>query len=384
MASATSSSAPERAARPITIAALHRRLIAHRDAAIPLLVVRLPALERTAWREGLRKARTLERRASAAFAAAAGRVLRVQDCIAHDTGSDVFVAALTAPTRADSAAVISVDPRSALARISASVESATRLEVETGWTAFSAADSADLSDAVARALSRGAQERERYAFFSAIGHELRTPLASIRGYLETLLDGEIEAHTRTRFLSIAHHESLRVSRLVEGMFEISLLDLHTTQVVRSSGRLDVALDAAALACASNAGAHGITLSRTPAAPVVVTLDADRLTLVFINLIDNAIKHGRRGGRIAIGADLCDPSFACITIDDDGPGIPPADRERVFTLGARGETIAAGSGIGLALVRLMLERAGGRVEVGDSPLGGARFCISLRRQQPAHT
>jgi signal transduction histidine kinase len=374
--------APERSARPIAIAALHRRLSAHRDTAVPLLVVRLPALERTAWREGLRKARTLERRACSAFAAAAGRVLRAQDSIAHDTGSDVFVAALTAPTRADNAAAISVDPRSALARISASVESATRLEVETGWTAFSHTDAADLSDAVARGLSRGAQERERYAFFSAIGHELRTPLASIRGYLETLLDDEIDGDTRTRFLSIAHKESLRLSRLVEGMFEISLLDLQTTQVVRSSGRLDVALDAAGVACAANAAARSITLRREPAAPVVVTLDADRLTLVLINLIDNAIKHGRRGGSIAIGADVCDASLACVTIDDDGPGISLADRERIFALGARGETIAAGSGIGLALVRLMLERAGGRVDVGDSPLGGARFRVYLQRHHPA--
>lgn len=307
-------------------------------------------------------------------------MLRAQDSIAHDAGSDVFVAALTAPTRGDGGAAISVDARSALARISASVESATRLEVETGWTAFCAADSVDLVDAVVRGLSRGAQERERYAFFSAIGHELRTPLASIRGYLETLLDGEIDERTRTRFLSIAHKESLRLSRLVEGMFEISLLDLHTTQVVRSSGLLDVALDAAAVACAAGAAARRITLRRAPAVPALVMLDADRLTLVLINLIDNAIKHGRRGGSIAIGADVSDDFFASVTIDDDGPGIAPGDRERIFTLGARGETIAAGSGIGLALVRLMLERAGGRVEVGDSPLGGARFRVHLRRQE----
>jgi signal transduction histidine kinase len=356
---------------------MHRRLTLQGDAAIPLLVVRLPALERTAWREGLRKARTLERRACSAFAAAAARVLRADDSIAHDAGSDVFIAALTAPTRADGAA-IPVDARSALARISAVIESATRLEVETGWTAFSAGDTADMCEAVARGLSRGAQERERYAFFSAIGHELRTPLASIRGYLETLLDGEIDERTRTRFLSIAHKESLRLARLVEGMFEISLLDLQTTQAVRSSGPLGVALDAAALACTANAAARSIALRCTPTAAARVTLDSDRLTLVLINLIDNAIKHGRAGGAVTIGADLSDPKFACVTIDDDGPGVASADRERIFALGTRGETLAAGSGIGLALVRLMLERAGGRVDVGDSPLGGARFRVYLRR------
>ncbi len=100
-----------------------------------------------------------------------------------------------------------------------------------------------------RALLRGAQERERYAFFSALGHELRTPLSSIRGYLETLLDDDVDARTRRRFVRIAYNESLRLSRLVDGMFEISLLDLHATlRRPSGSGSLGLALEAAADAC----------------------------------------------------------------------------------------------------------------------------------------
>ncbi len=340
--------------------------------------MRLPALERTAWREGLRKARTLERSASCAFAAAASRALRAQDVIAHDAGSDIFIAALTAPTREAATAEISIDARSALARISASMVGATRLEVDSGWTTFLATESDDIPRAVERGLRRGAQERERYAFFSALGHELRTPLASIRGYLETLLDETIDEDTRTRFLSIAYKESLRLSRLVEGMFEISLLDLHATRAPGCSGLLDIALEAAADACAANAGSRSITVLRPPIARAPVEMDTDRLTLVLINLIDNAIKHGRPGGTLAVSADLSDAQLAHVTIDDDGPGIRLADRERIFALGARGETHADGSGIGLALVRLMLERAGGRVDVGQSPLGGARFRVHLPR------
>jgi len=71
-----------------------------------------------------------------------------------------------------------------------------------------------------------------------------------------------------------------------------------------------------------------------------------------------------------------PRTVTVLVDDDGPGIPPADRERVFALGQRGRTPADGSGIGLALVRLILERGGGRVEVRDGPLGGARFALTL--------
>ncbi len=365
-------------ARHITLAQLHARLAARGDTAIALLVVRLPALERTAWREGLRKARTLEKNACAAFALAAGHALRAADTIAHDAGSDVFLAALTAPMRADSAPAICIDARSALARIAAGMESVTRLEVEAGWTTFAADDTGDMTAAIARGLARGAQERERYAFFSALGHELRTPLASIRGYLETLLEADIDERTRARFLATAYKESLRLSRLVEGMFEISLLDLHATPPARSSGPLQLALDAAADACAANAAARSIVLRRSSGVTAMVELDADRLTLVLINLIDNAIKHGRPGGNVAVGADVSDPNVACVTVDDDGPGVAAADREGIFALGARGQTVAPGSGIGLALVRLMIERSGSRVDVADSPLGGARFRVHLRR------
>jgi len=112
--------------------------------------------------------------------------------------------------------------------------------------------------------------------------------------------------------------------------------------------------------------------------VSVTIDTDRLTLVLVNLIDNAIKHGRLGGRVDLRADIEDQRFVRITVDDDGPGIAPADRERVFALGERAATASNGSGIGLALARLMLERAGGRVELAASPLGGARFTVTVPR------
>ena len=106
------------------------------------------------------------------------------------------------------------------------------------------------------------------------------------------------------------------------------------------------------------------------------MDGDRLMLVLINLIANAIKHGRPGGRVAVTAELDGARTVTIAVDDDGPGIPAHDRERVFALGARGRTAAGGSGIGLALVRMILERAGGRVEIGASPLGGARFAVTV--------
>jgi len=355
-------------------------LTALRSDGIPLLVFRLPALERTAWRNGLRAARSIERRASDAFGAAAARILRSEDLIAHDRGADAFVAALIAPTRDGHRWPAPVDIRSALARIAATIEGLTALDVDAGWTRYDVHSARGIEAAIARALVRGAQERERYAFFSALGHELRTPLASIRGYLETLLTDDDPAKRR-HFTRIAYAESLRLGRLLEGMFEISLLDLSATFPLPAHGALDVALAGAADASAALAAQHAIEVRIGATGPAPVAIDADRLMLVLINLIGNAVKHGRRGGRVEVTADLASPRTVTIAVDDDGPGIPPHERERVFALGARGSTPAGGSGIGLALVRMIVERAGGRVDIGESPLGGARFAVTIPRPAP---
>jgi len=345
----------------------------------PVLVVRLPELERVAWRRGLRAARALERKATAAFSTAVSRVLRTGDLVAHDGGSDVFVAALLAPTRDGGAVAAPVDVRTALARIAAAMESATRLDVHAGWTTYERdADAGAFEALIERALARGAQERERYAFFSSVGHELRTPLASIRGYLETLLDDGVDARTRERFVRIAYNESLRLSRLVDGMFEISLLDLHATFPAPACASLPDALSAARDACAAAAAARGVGIEMEDVTPLQVAIDGDRLTLVLVNLIDNAVKHGRSGGAVFVSADLGDERFVRVHVDDDGPGVMASDRERVFVLGERGASGSHGNGIGLALVRLLAERAGGRVESDDSPLGGARFTVLLPR------
>jgi signal transduction histidine kinase len=363
---------------PATLAEFALRLAALGDEGVPLLVFRLPALERTAWRRGLRAARSIERRAGAAFGAAAVRVVRGADLIAHDAGTDAFIAALAAPTRDGHRWPAPVDVRSALARIAAKIEGVTALDVETGWTRYEAANEPALDAAIARALVRGSQERERYAFFSAVGHELRTPLASICGYLETLLSGEPDRATRERFVRIAHTESLRMTRLLEGMFEVSLLDLSASFALPARGLLDRALAGAAVACARGAAKRAVTMDVPVLPETPVGIDADRLTLVLINLIDNAIKHGRRGGRVEVCVCDATPRTVLLTVDDDGPGLAAAQSERIFALGVRGSTAADGSGIGLALVRMILERAGARIEADKSPLGGARFAVTLPR------
>jgi signal transduction histidine kinase len=163
------------------------------------------------------------------------------------------------------------------------------------------------------------------------------------------------------------------------MFEISLLDLHASFPAPASGSLDRALEAARDACVAGAAARGIAIEIEAVPPLPVAIDDDRLTLVLVNLIDNAVKHGRPGGGVFVAVDVGDPRFVRVSVDDDGPGVGIADRERVFALGERATSAANGTGIGLALVRLMLERAGGRVDIEDSPFGGARFVLAIPRR-----
>jgi signal transduction histidine kinase len=345
---------------------------------VPLLVVRLRDLERIAWREGRAAARVVERRSLRSFVETASRALRSTDLLAHDDDSEDFLAALISPTRSTGAVAAPADCRATLARLASAMQPGGGMRVETGWTMLGTlgADTR-LSESIESALERGARERERYAFFSTVGHELRTPLTSIRGYLETVLEEDLDPATARRFLEIARTEAMRLGRLVESMFDISMLDLRSGSEVDESCDLGSAIVSARSTVASTAAACRTVITETPCEPIELAIGADRLLQILINLLENAIKHGREGGRVHVSAGRLDERYAEIRIDDDGPGVAESERESVFSLAMRGNNArGAGSGIGLAVVRLLVERIGGEVDVAESPLGGAQFRIRL--------
>lgn len=354
---------------------LDRRL-RRRRAGVPVIVVRLPAVERLAWRAGRAQAQRLERDAVEAFAALASRVLRRGDLLAHDPGTDAFAAALAARPRAADAAS-PLDVRAAVARLADGMEQALRTPVAAGWSVHAArSEPRDPAALIERALRAGEEERTRFAFFAAIGHELRTPLAAVRGYLETALEEPDEA-ARTRFLAIAHRESLRLCRLVDGMFEISLLDLHPALGDGPSAPLPQVVATAATGCAASARARGVTVRVGSVPPLRVAAARDHLVLALLNLLENAVKHGRSGGAVDVSVRR-ERKAVRVLVDDDGSGIPPEQRGRIFAVGERGAASVPGTGIGLATTRLIVERIGGKVIVGSSPAGGARFVLILPR------
>jgi signal transduction histidine kinase len=344
---------------PVLLAALgHGR-------SVPLMVLRL-----------VDGAGRLEHETVDAFARAAERIVREGDRLAHEPCSDWFAIAMLSPAR-DGTAALTLDARAALERISATMSLVTGRRMETGWWPIRArTDVEAFETTIERALERGARERERYQFLATVGHELRTPLTSIRGYLETLLDDELDVKTARRFLEVARNEALRLGRLVDGMLDFSPLDL-SLQPVPGVTDLAVAANAALDALAPIARQAEMVLHVRDEGEAMARIGGDACMHVLLNVIENAIKYASPGGCVAVTVKHQDP-FVCAVIDDDGPGIPAAERKRVFEHRARGGAGESrpGTGIGLAIVRTIVERAAGSVCIDDSPLGGARFVIRL--------
>jgi len=342
--------------------------------------MRLPEFERIAWRDGKREARRLERRTCGAFIDAACRLLRRGDIPAHDPASDVFIIAMAARSR-ENRMLSPLDCRAVLERVAAALSLESGLRVQTGWTLLREFDSSQvLYREVEAALERGARERERYEFFAALGHELRTPLTSIRGYIETLLDGGLDQPTSQRFLETARREAQRMGRLLDGIFDFSLLDLSASSMATSRSYLLEQIGFAVEAVRPLAQRSSIAVDVNVDAALDVALDGDACLQLFVNLLENGIKYGRAGGTIQISA-ANDERYVTLYVDDDGPGIAPGERESIFNLRVRGSSAGTrpGTGIGLAIVKVIVERAGGEIRVKESPLRGARFELTLPRR-----
>jgi two-component system phosphate regulon sensor histidine kinase PhoR len=211
------------------------------------------------------------------------------------------------------------------------------------------------------------------AIVATMGHELRTPLTSIRGYLETLLDGDLDAPTARRFLETARRETLRLSRLVEGMLDFSTLEPPARE---AGGPCNVVeqIEATIEMMAPLAAARHVTIRAHLPEAAPAQVDGDACVHALANLVENAVKHGSECGTIDVRCE-CEERFVAVLVEDDGAGIAPAQHESIFAMGACSALPGrAGRGIGLAVVKAIAQRAGGDVRVEPSPLGGARFVL----------
>jgi two-component system, OmpR family, phosphate regulon sensor histidine kinase PhoR len=223
-------------------------------------------------------------------------------------------------------------------------------------------------------------ERTRQEFVANVSHELRTPLSLIKGYVETLRDGAVSnPEVAPKFLETIDRNAERLTLLIEDLLTISELE---------SGRIKLQLQPVSLPAtvkkvlgdfAERAAARQIELvGQVP--DLTLRADADRLEQVLCNLVDNAIKYGRPQGTVAVRARTGDNGQMEVSVEDDGPGIPPESLERVFERFYRVDKARSreqgGTGLGLSIVKHIIQSHGGRVWV-KSELGrGSTFYFTL--------
>ncbi len=228
--------------------------------------------------------------------------------------------------------------------------------------------------------------RLRADFVSGVSHELRTPLAQIRMFSETLLLGRVRSdEERERSLEIIDQEARRLTHLVENLLHFSRSERRLTQLSPAPAPLPPLVSEAAEGFAPLAAARGVTLCSELTDGVVAPVDADALHQMLLNLLDNAVKYGPPGQTVPLGLTVAD-GRARVSVDDEGPGIPAADRERIWDRFWRLErdrgSAVAGTGIGLSVVRELVGLHGGRTWVEDAPASergdraGSRFVIEL--------
>ena len=219
-------------------------------------------------------------------------------------------------------------------------------------------------------------DAQRRRLVADVSHELRTPLTALRALLENLADGVTRPDPAA--LATALGQTERLSRLVAQLLDLSRLEAGEVPLHRARVDLPELLEAAA-AEARSVG-RDVPVVVDADASVVVEADPERLAQVLANLLDNATRHSPPGAPVHLSAHRT-ASGVRLEVRDAGPGIAPADRERVFARFARTDTArsaaAGGSGLGLAIVRWVVDLHGGSVAVGDPPPGGGcRVVVDL--------
>ncbi|KAB2967258.1 MAG: HAMP domain-containing protein, partial [Thermoanaerobaculia bacterium] len=224
--------------------------------------------------------------------------------------------------------------------------------------------------------------RMRKDFVANVSHELKTPLAAIRGYAETLVDGAAqESGTALRFSARILEQCRRLGDLLEDLLTLSRLEGTEPFRERSSVDLRELALAAAELVAAPAAARSIAVGVEPGGSPAVLGDADGLLRLLSNLLDNAIKYNRPGGTVSVRLLEAD-EHAVVEVADTGIGIPAAHLGRIFERFYRVDPGRAreegGTGLGLAIVKHVAQAHQGRVEVESEPGRGSTFRVLLPR------
>jgi signal transduction histidine kinase len=237
---------------------------------------------------------------------------------------------------------------------------------------------ADFNQMVERV--RATQQGQR-DFVANVSHELKTPLTSIDGFAQAILDGTAgDRQAQQHAARVIHEEADRLARLVEDLLDLARLD--AGQIAFERGRLDVSAVIARVVdrLSLRAREKGIRLENEVVGLPAVSGDGDRLAQVFTNLLDNALKNTPAGGRIRMRGEA-QAGFLLVHVEDSGPGIPAEVLPRIFERfyqvdQARRGGAGRGTGLGLAISREIVQAHGGRLTATSTPGRGSCFTVQL--------
>jgi len=221
-------------------------------------------------------------------------------------------------------------------------------------------------------------DQDRRELVANISHDLRTPLASLHGYLETLSlkDGTLDAAERQRYLGIALAQSRKVGRLAQSLFELARLEHGFVEAAIEEFSLSDLIQDVFQKFELQAAAKDLRLrADLPRPAPLVAADLGMIERVLTNLLDNAIRHTPAGGGVDIGVERR-PASLRVTVSDTGPGMPAALLENLFRRPFAHVGERRAGGLGLLIVHRILQLHQSKIELLSVPGRGATFCFEL--------
>jgi len=223
-------------------------------------------------------------------------------------------------------------------------------------------------------------EQIRQEFLSNISHELRTPLTSIMAFVETLEDGAInDEENNRRFLGVIRRNAERMHSLIDDILELSMIESGSVSVQIRDLKVSSIVDEVFASFSSKATEREITLINEVPVKAEIKADSVRLEQMLTNLVDNAIKFNRRGGKVVVAFEGFD-AVDVISVSDTGEGMTAEQLERIFERFYRADRARSrevgGTGLGLAIVKHLAKLHGGEVTVKSELTRGTRFQIEF--------
>ncbi len=223
-------------------------------------------------------------------------------------------------------------------------------------------------------------EKMRSDFVANVSHEMRTPLTTLRGYTETILHEELTRAQLLDFLTVIDKEAARLTGLVDDLLELARIENEKGFIKKDSVNLDQLIAEAFDRIKGLRKSSSVEIAvDNPFKNLFVPGNREWLCLALVNILENSIRHGRVGGRIAITVTAENGSVT-VKIEDDGPGIPEADLpyifERFYRVDKARSRKSGGTGLGLSIVKHIMEAHGASYTMESTEGKGSTFCFTL--------